>query len=533
MAIINGTSSNDVLDGTPDADLISGFAGNDTLNGSAGNDTLNGGAGDDAMAGGAGNDVYAVDAAGDVVTENLGEGIDQVNSAVSFTLGANLENLLLTGAGNIDGTGNGEANRITGNAGANLIDGGAGNDTLLGGAGDDTYVVAAAGDVVREGVGAGTDTLNSSVSFVLGANVENLALQGAGNLNGTGNAGANTLTGNAGNNLLNGGVGDDAMAGGAGNDVYAVDAAGDVVTENLGEGIDQVNSAVSFTLGANLENLLLTGAGNIDGTGNGEANRITGNAGANLIDGGAGNDTLLGGAGDDTYVVAEAGDAVGEGVGAGTDTVNSSVSFVLGANVENLALQGAGNLNGTGNAGANTLTGNAGNNLLNGGVGDDAMAGGAGSDLYVVDAAGDVVTENLGEGIDQVNSAVSFALGANLENLLLTGAGNIDGTGNGEANRITGNAGANLIDGGAGNDTLLGGAGDDTYVVAEAGDAVGEGVGAGTDTVNSSVSFVLGANVENLALQGAGNLNGTGNAGANTLSGNAGHNLVNSAAGAD
>ena len=656
---IVGTSGNDVLNGSGEEDSIRGLAGNDRLNGGAGNDTLDGGTGNDTldggvgndtMLGGAGNDTYVVDSAGDVVTELAGEGTDTVQSSVTHTLSANVENLTLTGSGNVNGTGNALANTLTGNAGNNVLDGGdgndtinagAGNDTLLGGAGNDTltggagddamfggagndtYVVDSAGDVVTELAGEGTDTVQSSVTHTLSANVENLTLTGSGNVNGSGNALANTLTGNTGNNVLdggdgndsinagtgndtllggagndtlNGGAGNDTMLGGAGNDTYVVDAAGDTVTELAGEGTDTVQSSVTYTLSANVENLTLTGSGNVNGAGNALGNTLTGNTGNNVLDGGdgndtlnggAGNDTMLGGAGNDTYVVDSAADTVTELAGEGTDTVQSSVTHTLSANVENLTLTGSGNVNGAGNALGNTLTGNAGNNVLdggdgndsisagtgndtllggagndtlNGGAGDDAMFGGAGNDTYVVNSAGDTVTEIAGEGTDTVQSSVTHTLSANVENLTLTGSANVNGTGNALGNTLTGNTGNNVLDGGdgndsinagsgndtllggagndtlnggAGNDAMLGGAGNDTYVVDSAGDTVTELAGEGTDTVQSSVTHTLSANVENLTLTGSGNVNGAGNALGNTLTGNAGNNVLDGGDGND
>ncbi|NJO12442.1 MAG: calcium-binding protein [Gammaproteobacteria bacterium] len=100
----------------------SGGAGLDVLAGQNGDDTLDGQAGTDTMTGGLGDDTYVVDAL-DVLSEAAGEGTDAVRSAIGFTLGANFENLVLTGSDGVDGTGNNLANVLTGNSGNNVFDG--------------------------------------------------------------------------------------------------------------------------------------------------------------------------------------------------------------------------------------------------------------------------------------------------------------------------------------------------------------------------------------------------------------------------
>ncbi|MEY9427047.1 hypothetical protein ABH975_002362 [Bradyrhizobium ottawaense] len=135
-----GTLGNDTVNGTSGADHLSGFAGNDSLYGLAGDDVLDGGAGADNLVGGAGNDTYNVDNASDVVVENANDGNDAVRSSISYVLGANVENLTLTGGASINGTGNALANVIVGNDGNNVLSGLGGSDTIDGGAGTDTVV---------------------------------------------------------------------------------------------------------------------------------------------------------------------------------------------------------------------------------------------------------------------------------------------------------------------------------------------------------------------------------------------------------
>ena len=313
----------------------------------------------------------------------------------------------------------------------NILNGTIGADTLIGLAGNDTYTVNNAGDVVIENLNEGTDTVKLDITYILPDNVENLALNGSFNLNGTGNVLNNTLTGNIGSNTLIGLVGNDrldgkagadTMIGGLGNDTYTVDNIGDVIIENLNEGTDAVTAAVDYTLSANVENLTLSGITNLNGTGNELNNTLTGNAGINTLiglagndrlDGKAGADTLIGGLGNDTYTVDNIGDVVTENLNEGTDAVTAALDYTLGANLENLTLSGTANLNGTGNALNNTLTGNTGNNILNGGAGVDTLAGKGGADTFVFRFGESTVT-----ALDRITD---FAIGIDKIDLLTQG----------------------------------------------------------------------------------------------------------------
>ncbi|MBK8961158.1 MAG: FG-GAP repeat protein [Proteobacteria bacterium] len=560
MAQINGDGFANTLSGDIDSnidDTLYGLAGNDTLMGLTGDDLLDGGSGNDSLVGGSGNDTYVVDSTGDVVTEELGAGDDLVRSTVSYSLTDNVENLTLMGTAQ-RGTGNALANSIIGNGSGNVLDGGAGDDFLQGGAGNDTYYVDSAFDEVVELASQGTDQVYSTVSYALADNIERLTLQGAAHISATGNILANSLTGNSGANLLDGGDGNDTLDGGAGldtlvggngNDTYIIDDAREIVVTSADAGTDAVRASVDYTLGANQENLTLTGLA-VVGIGNGTANVITGNTLANVLAGGDGNDTLNGGAGvdalaggngNDIYVIDDAREIDVASADAGTDLVKSAVDYTLGINQENLTLVGSA-VSGTGNSGNNSITGNAlnnvlssggGNDTLSGGLGADTMTGGSGNDTMVVDNSGDIVVEIAGGGTDTVKASISYTLGANVENLTLTGTLAIDGAGNLGNNIITGNAAANVLYGGGGGvDALIGGAGNDTYLVDAANITLTETSTGGIDLVRSSINFTLGNYLENLTLEGSAG-SGTGNAMANIITGNAAANMLDGKAGAD
>lgn len=232
----------------------------DVLIGGEGADTLNGGGGADSLVGGEGADAFYVDNIGDVVTENADEGTDTIHSSIAWRLGANVENLTLTGSDRINGVGNALDNVLTGNDGANYLKGGNGDDTLNGGGGNDR---------------------------------------------------------------LNGGLGADSLAGGTGDDAYYVDDLGDSVTEDADGGSDTVYASVDYALSANTERLIGSGATGLALTGNDLANRIIGTAGNDTLTGGAGKDALTGGDGEDVFVftgVADASDSITD-FKVGVDTI--------------------------------------------------------------------------------------------------------------------------------------------------------------------------------------------------------------------
>jgi Ca2+-binding RTX toxin-like protein len=439
-------------------------------------------------------------------------------------------NDVLDGAGGID--------TLLGGDGNDLLDGGNGADAMTGGLGHDTFVVDNVGDMIAEAPGGGNDSVQASVSYTLGSNLEYLTLTGARAISGTGNVLNNIINGNDGANLLNGGLGADFMTGGLGDDTYVVDSGGDRVTEAAGGGTDTVRSGVSYALGAEVENLVLTGTAALTGIGNDLANNITGNAAANVVNGGIGADTMQGGLGNDTFIVDDIGDVATDT--GGVDTVQSSVSYTLHATIDNLLLTGTAAIDGTGNglwnvmtgnAEANTLDGGVGNDILNGGLGADMLIGGAGHDTYHVDNVGDQVIDT-GGGNDHVHASIDYVLGTDLEYLTLTGSA-ISATGNAKNNLLYGNAGNNVIDGLLGADFMVGGLGDDTYYVENGSDQITEHLNQGTDTVMSTVHHALRGNIENLTLIGTNAVSATGNELNNVITGNSAANAIRGGLGAD
>ena len=558
MGTIIGTDGNDNISGPANMGVsIYGLAGNDHLNGGNGNDTIYGGAGNDNLYGQGGNDNLSGDEGDDYIFGDNGNDYLYGGSGNDYLYGGNDNDTLDGGIGNDNLSGNeGDDAYIFGRGyGSDNMEDEGGNDTLLftglnrdevqfaisGVQGDNGLAVQIqdAGERIRlKNWFASPDMKVETFRFEDGtiltaAEAEALAiargLTGTDNsddLYGPSNLGI-TISGLGGNDWITGGNGNDTIYGGAGNDNLHGQGGNDVL---YGDEDDD------YIFGDNGNDYLYGGSGN---------DYLYGGNDNDTLDGGSGNDNLSGNEGDDAYHVDNMSDAVAENVNEGTDTVFSSISYTLPANVENLTLVGTSPINATGNALDNIIFGNEGANRLTGMEGADIMMGGAGNDTFFVDNTGDVITEYADEGTDTVYSSITFTLTANVENLTLTGNDEISGTGNSLDNIIIGNDADNMLSGKEGNDTLVGGAGadrmsggtgDDAYYVDNAGDYVKEKTNEGIDTVYSSISCVLADNVENLTLVKGSGMTASaaiGNDLDNVITGNDMNNYLMGGAGSD
>ncbi|HEX2827759.1 MAG TPA: FG-GAP-like repeat-containing protein [Burkholderiales bacterium] len=456
---------------------------------------------------------------------------------LGIAYGTTIENAIGTSA----------ADHLIGNAAGNRLDGNGGADILEGLGGDDTYIVQSGTPEIIERAGEGTDTVLSKIDYTLGANVENLTLEapasfgGVYAINGTGNDSANVIIGNAaantlrglgGDDVIDGGAGIDTMIGGAGNDTYIVtDADGSngptvlTMTGAPGAYITQGTQVYSPATG----NFQITLG---DRTNDGVVDALslwytepnfthwwsfevsTFQLGVNLLPG--------------VYKDAQRAafvqpghpglDLSGDGRGSnqvfGTFVVNFIQVDYSGSSPRLLSFS-ADYEHHSESPGAPPVTGTFRYNFGNGSI------------------VPEPVIELADEGIDTVRASIDYALPDNVENLVLTGSANLNGTGNAAGNDITGNSGDNVLEGRSGNDTLRGGAGNDRYIVEDAGDVVIELSDQGIDTVSTWVTYTLTPFVENLVMFSGPAIDGTGNDRPNLMIGNEQANRLDGATGDD
>ncbi|MCK9387630.1 MAG: putative Ig domain-containing protein [Sulfuritalea sp.] len=578
----SGSAQDDVMFGDGLNDFLYGYGGSDELLGGAGNDLLDGGAGDDLLDGGQGDD-----------TLNGGDGSDTVDGGAGddiITDQGSGTNVLRGGDGNdtvkFSGEGVATTNTVDGDAGddllqMNVIANGNGNtqiNLLTGGTGNDRLVSGSSLDTYRFNRGDGRDTINDYDVYNFGR-TDTLAL-------GAGIVASDLFLSRSGYNLV-------IKVNDPGNEA----ATDQVTIENWFLSGQYQIETLSFADGTSLSKAQLTAMGNVvygtEGadtlTGWSDSGTILGLGGNDTITDNNGSDTLDGGAGDDIITDQGSGTNVLRG-GDGNDTVKFSGEGVATTNtVDGDAgddlLQMNVIANGNGNTQINLLTGGTGNDRLVSGSsldtyrfnrGDgrdtindydvynfgrtDTLALGAGivaSDLFLSRSGYNLVIKVNDPGneaaTDQVTienwflsgqyqiETLSFADGTSLSKAQLSqpsafiyGTDGADAlTGTVDNNVIIGGNGNDILDGGTGIDTLIGGIGDDTYLVDSVGDVVTEIASQGMDTVQSSVTYSLGSNAENLTLTGMSAINGTGNILDNVLIGNSASNALTGGAGND
>ncbi|WP_187363406.1 putative Ig domain-containing protein [Massilia frigida] len=520
-----------------DPDYVDGGAGNDAIVGSDGADRLLGGTGDDRISGRAGDDVMEGNDGDDAID---GDGISTPDLFTTLPTSMHGHDFIDGGAGN---------DRLSGQGGSDVVFGGAGNDNISGdtsGKTDDKSYAAPQyhGEDYLDGEG-GNDYLEGG-----GKNDTLYGGSGADSLWGdTSAANLTSPSDNAliwGDDYLDGEEGDDFLTGGGGDDVLF----GGIGSDNMwGDSADSTSSA---------------GHVKVEFQGN---DYLDGEDGDDNLSGGAKNDSLFGGAGNDNLY----GDLPASGVGAGEGAVVWGNDYLGGEDGDDYAQGGGGDDTLSGGSGKDVLFGDErsaalegsfqGDDMIDGGEGDDQLIGGGGKDNLIGGAGNDIL---LGD-----DEASVLPIEANGNDFLDGGDGNDQLGGGGGDDVLLGGAGNDILDGGTGADVLDGGDGDDVYNVDNEGDIIRETappstvaagkqsssgsspdqiggklmmisnpsvvVAAGTsvDNVNSSVSYQLGDNLENLTLTGNSAIDGTGNELANQVVGNGSDNKLLGGAGDD
>ncbi len=515
------------ITGSSGVNAIIGGSGADTIDGAGGADVINAGDGDDSViyrgletsiGGGAGSDTLTLLAGTSLSTVDfsVAPGVDQtVGDSVAVADFENLDARLLTAA--ITVTGSSAANVLLTGSGDDVIHGEGGADVIRAGAGNDTVDFWGSESAVEGGAGVNTLVLRNAAFIDLAATDQSIG--DAATVSGFVNVNASLLSALQNSTILGSGLAN-AVTGGAGQDT--IDGRG--------------------------------GADTIDGGGGND--RITYRGGESLIDGGIGNDTL-------TLLAGTTLSALNFNVAAGADqSVGDAVSVRNFENVDasavtvGLSITGSGGANViTAGSGNDTIDGNGGADVISAGAGDDIVSfygaetlidGGTGSNTLVMRASGGVTSIDLSgiPGSDQtLGDAAIVTNFANVDATILLSSQGIAVTGSSGANIISTGAGADIVDGNGGADQISTGAGADT-VSYRGGESLIDG-GAGNDTLillasggTTAVNFSVAAGADqttgdSVAVRNFENLDATAVAGALTVTGTSGANLLTTGSGND
>ncbi|PHV50740.1 hypothetical protein CSQ91_06165 [Janthinobacterium sp. BJB301] len=551
FASIVGSKFDDVLTGNELKNLLVGGIGNDTLRGGKGDDTLLGAVGDDTyiFARGDGADIIVevVEGGGhNVVSFLAGVSADQlwfrqvgVNLEVStigttdkitingwfsagivpriqefrtadgrVLLGSDVQNLVQAMAGLVPPP----AGQLTlppniagilapalaqnwrtegaGTVNPDIIKGTAGADVMVGGAGDDIYYVNHGNDVVIEQPGGGRDTVYTTVSYTMGANVEELHLSAAG-LGVRGNGSGNVFHIDVAGGHLVQGIGSNNSATYAGSRAGAKAAIASISGTPVARPGSDVLVNISSVTGSAYDDVL---------TGNELANTLSGGLGNDTLQGGKGDDFLVGGLGDDTYVFArgDGADIIGE---PSADAKYDSIAFLAGVNIDQLWFRQVGADLEVSTIGTTDKITIRGWSIAKPNIEEFRTAAGhvmRGADVQLlVQAMAGLTPPPLGQLTLPAGTAAALAP-------VLAQAWHFNGPTQPTGQHFVGTAGADVINGSAGADLLEGLGGDDTYYVNHGGDFIVERGNGGSDTVYTSVDYKVADNVENVRLIGSG-----------------------------
>jgi Ca2+-binding RTX toxin-like protein len=324
------------------SEIVSGDARDNTIFGGIGSDTLDGNAGNDRLYG-----------------------------ERRFTFDPGATDQLIGGDGDDVLFGGGGDDALSGGNGNDVLEGAAGIDRMKGHDGNDAFIfryeAAPVGELVDGG--AGTDSLFiSGIADLRGARLSSIeqvhfdaTFDGSATFTQAQVAGIGTFAGNQPEPGLV------APRGGDGQHTLVVHATSGGILDLSGKTILDIDEVQLI--------------------GTKKADSLIGTSGVDSLVGGAGGDWMAGGGGNDIYFVDNAMDTVVETPGAGIDTVRTTVSYTLGANVENLSLEGLRGLTGIGNDAANVISGSVNNDKIYGRLGADTLSGDAGRDLFVFDTA--------------------------------------------------------------------------------------------------------------------------------------------------
>ncbi|MFN5996468.1 MAG: hypothetical protein ACK47C_05070 [Paracoccaceae bacterium] len=555
---VEGSGFADTLAADAGANRLFGLGGNDALSGRGGNDLLEGGDGDDTLMGGTGSDTLTGGAGVDIASyaESTGLRVDMATPSLSTgeALGDTFSGIegLLGGTGADTLQGDGFANLLLGGLGNDSLEGRAGNDTLQGGDGADTLMGGDGNDTLDGGLandwldgGIGNDTLmgGDGLDTLLGGDgVDQLdgglasdRLEGGASndtlTGGDGNdllygdadfdwldggSGNDTLVGGDGDDRLDGGINTDRLEGGLGNDLYFVDSALDVVVEAALAGTDTIDTTLtSYTLGANVEILILRTGANATGIGNTLDNTLAAGAGNDTLSGLAGVDWLYGDAGNDSLDGGSETDALWGGTGADT---------ILGGDGGDALLGETGNDVLYGGNGVDWLFGGDDSDRLEGGADTDALFGQYGNDLLYGDGGDDNLDGGFGEDVLYGGQGVDWLFGSFSNDSLFGGSETDALFGQEGDDLLDGGDGGDNLDGGSGHDNLTGGAGDDWLYGQD-----------GQDTLNGGDNDDVlwgGANNDTL-IGGVGGDHLDGGDGDDWLKGGAGRDVYHGGAGVD